>query len=624
MPTLVTAKNGDCLCGIASDFGFFDCKPLRDLPENSTLLSRELRDGDQVTVPDLAVEDHPRAIDTKHTFKVKTSPPVNIRFVHGSPTLPYRDDTTTAVLNVSNFVTNLGGATGLLPFPTGFGFNVDGHDDPDTFKVEVWDPAAGASVNVKLEALKPVYTADPATGALTATSFVEFGDAQRRIDALVCNVVSAGTNNTYRSKYMRLVVDEVDRDEPSVAGQVLFVSDMADGLGTGAAGDNDSVEILDQMVRATYEVQRCTGAPKCKVSVVAPIGGDERQRVRLHFYIIRSDVGVETIPPAVPIATVKQQLRRRTFKWYRRVFAQANIAPKIVSMNVFDPPEENMLCLSHAHGNTSVSGNALTFDIETAAGAPIPFRLDLVDGETPLQVGTRVAGALPAGFTAEVTVTPRAPAAANAACDVIVTATSGDRVTITNPLIPPAGRMTVEVPRPVLTAVNSAPQDGSLSFLTTETKRYLHMAPVTDDALHCILVVGFSAATLLGRAYLPNLAVDPPFQPGLPFRSATIMAHTNALGGVLDGGDTFPMVSQHESTHILTDMVHTKTGSTNALNQLMAQFAQQNNAVDGPKRLCGGPFLVTLQQNTTLTAVDHNVRLVDLIRTSGAAKLEAW
>ena len=142
MPTKVTAKNGDCLCGIAVDYGFIDCQPLRDVAENASLLSRPLADGDEVTIPDLVVEEFSRAVDTKHTFKIKSSPPFNIRFVHGSPDLPYRQDTDVLTLHVSNFVTNLAGADGLKTFPAGYGFNDDGHQDPDTFKIEVWDPAA--------------------------------------------------------------------------------------------------------------------------------------------------------------------------------------------------------------------------------------------------------------------------------------------------------------------------------------------------------------------------------------------------------------------------------------------------------------------------------------------------
>ncbi len=623
MPTQVIAKAGDCLCGIASDFGFFNCQPLRDLPANSRLLNGPLKDGDEVTVPDVVVEDHPRAVDTKHTFTLKTSPPVNIRYVHGSPDKPYRDDDTVSVLNISNYVTNKGGSTGSAAFPTGYGFNYDGHHDPDTFKVEVWDPAAGASVNVKLEALKPVYTAGP-DGKLTATSWVEFTDANRRIDTLECKVVSATTDNTYRSKYMRLVVDEDDRTASGTAGQVLFVTDMADGLGTDAAGDNDTVEILDQMVRATYVVDRCTGSPKCQVSVVAPIGGDERRRIRLHFYVVRREAGVNELLPGTSTDTVKQHLRRRTFRWYRRVFAQANIAPRIVSMSVIDPPDEGMLCLSHDHGNTVLAAANLTFDVESESTIPVTVTVPLIAGETPLQVGAKVGAALPAGFTAEAFATPRSTSRLNSSCDVVIKANNGERVTITNELIPPAARMTVAVPRIVTTAVDSINSDGSNSFLTIDTKRVLRSIPVTDDAIHCAVIVGFTSGTLLGQAYQHNLSTDPPFQPDLPYRSATIMAYSNSSGGVLDGGETFPMVSQHESTHILTDMIHTKASSANAANQLMAQFAELNNPVTAPKRLCDGPFTVTLEQNLTHTMVHRQVKLVEQIRTFGAGKLEAW
>ena len=116
MPTKVTAKNGDCLCAIAVDAGFLNCEPLRALPENSALLTRDLKDGDEVTVPDLVVEDHSKPVDAKHTFTLKSSPPFNIRFVHGSPALPYRDDSETTTLHVSNFVSNLGGDF-VLPTP---------------------------------------------------------------------------------------------------------------------------------------------------------------------------------------------------------------------------------------------------------------------------------------------------------------------------------------------------------------------------------------------------------------------------------------------------------------------------------------------------------------------------
>lgn len=646
MPTKVTARDGDCLCGIAVDAGFLHCEPLRALGENAAFLNRDLRAGDEVTVPDKEVEDHSKAIDTKHSFTLKSSPPFHIRFVHGSPDLPYRDDSETTTLHVSNFVTNLGGATGLAAFPTGYGFNDNGHQDPDTFKVEVWDPSAGGSVNVKLEALKPAYTAAVA-GQFTPSSYTPFTDAGRKIDALVCNVVSSGTDNTFRSKYMRLVVD--DADLAAAAGQTLLVTDLADGLGTGQAADNDTVEILDQMVRATYEIQRCTGTPKCKVTKTVEIGGSERQRVRIHFHAFRKDPGVDPMPTGVTAAVIQQHLRRRTFKWYRRVFAQAAVAPKLKSMNVIDPPEENMLCLSHSHGRPVTNARAnssfssfvswmsrglnlpdpttvqFSFRIKTAT-RDLPVRIVFNGGETPVEAGAVIIAGLPATFTGVASPTPRGTNAANPSCDVIITADNGERVTLLDVVLPAAAGMTVDVPRVDLMNVLSddASVDSSVSFLSIDMKRVLRAVPVTDDAMYCVVVGRFSTPSLRGQAFLPCLGADAAFRPELPFRSSTIMAYTSASGAVLDGGDNLPFTSPHESAHTLTDLIHTKSGASHSRTELLGSGTSVANAVGATKRLCDGPYLITISQNLTTTAVDRNVKLAEVMRTGGAEKMESW
>jgi len=649
MPTKVTAKTGDCLCGIAVDAGFLNCQPLRDLAENAAFLTRDLKDADEVTVPDLVVEDFPKPIDTKHTFVLASSPPFNIRFVHGSAALPYRDDTESRTLHISNFVTNLGGATGLAAFPAGYGFKDDGHQDPDTFKVEVWDPAAGGSVNVKLEALKPVYTAG-ADGNLSVTSYVPFTADGRVIDALVCNVASDTSANTFRSKYMRLVVDEADRDAAGVTGQTLFISDLADGLGTGAATDNDTIEILDQMVRATYTINRCPGAPKCKVTTVADIGGSERQRVRVHFYAYRQDLGVDTMPTGVTATVMKQHLRRRTFKWYRRTYAQAAVGPKLMSMNIIDPPAENMLCLSHNHGRAVVkTTNAvatwmarkswLTHKIASATSdlATLNFRITTATrdlpvyvifsgGETPAEAAALTISRLPATFTGAATVTPRPGNVANASCNVLITADNGERVTLLDVVLATGIGMTVEVPRVDLMSVLSgdADIDFSPSFLSIDMKRILQDVPVTDDAMHCVVVGQFSTPSLRGQAFMPGLGADAAFRPDLPFRSSTIMAYTSTSGAVLDGGDNLPYTSPHESSHTVCDLVHTKPSTDHSRTELLAGGTSVANAVGASKRLGDGPYLVQMQKNGTTTMTIQTVRLASVFRTEGAEKMEAW
>ena len=117
MPTQVTASTGDCLCVIAMQSGFLNCQPLRDDPGNAAFLNRPLQDGDVVTVPDIRPRNDSKSTDATHTFQQLNSPPVSIRFVHGSPDKHYLEDTTTTVLNVSNFRTDKGGADAKSPFP---------------------------------------------------------------------------------------------------------------------------------------------------------------------------------------------------------------------------------------------------------------------------------------------------------------------------------------------------------------------------------------------------------------------------------------------------------------------------------------------------------------------------
>jgi hypothetical protein len=631
MPTLVAARDTDCLCGIASDFGFADCQPLRDLPENAAFLNRELRPGDQVTVPDRNVEDHSRAVDTKHTFKLRTSPPVNIRFVHGSPNLPYRDDSETTTLHVSNFVTNLAGADGLQPLPTGYGYHDDGHADPDTFKVEVWDPAAGGSVNVRLEAMKPAYTADPVTGALSVTSFTPFTDAGRFIDPLVCNVVSAGTDNTYRSKYMRLVVDEQDLAAPGAAGQLLLTTDCADGLGTGLPADNDTVEILDQTVRATYEVQRCPGSPKCKVSKVVDIGGADRQRINLHFFAIRTDPGVDTMPTGISAADMRQHLRRRTFKWYRRLYAQCDMAPRLATLDVIDPPERNMICISHMHGLPVATGTPVTIDItiRTATRNITVPTITFAGGETPVQAGDLIVANLPAGFSGTSAACTRAPANPNPAADVIITADNGERVNLfPAPVLSAGAGISIDMPRVNLMSVlaDGASNDTTLSGPTIDMKRLMRMIPTADDGMFCIVVGRFNTPGLRGQAFRQFHAATAAFQPPLPLRSATIMAYTSNSGNVLDNSDNLPFTSPHESAHVMCDMSHTISGADHSRTEILGSGTPAANSVGATKRFSDGPYLVRMTQRseTQPGGFEVQVRLADELRTQSAGKFQSW
>ena len=135
----------------------------------------------------------------------------------------------------------------LADFPRGFGDSLDAALDPGTFRVEVKDEnVTSEMVYVTLEALKPTYVGG------TATGWTEFTGEERKRRALVdveCVPISSDPH-TYRSRYIRLVVDEYDHKALANTKQGLLVTDMVTKNSVAA---DDEVEILDQKIRVWYD-----------------------------------------------------------------------------------------------------------------------------------------------------------------------------------------------------------------------------------------------------------------------------------------------------------------------------------------------------------------------------------
>src|SRR2546421_12708690 len=101
MPTVVTARNGDTLCGLAIDAGFVDCGPVRAESANSGLLARALKAGDLVTIPDIALKDVSKATEKRHRFIKKNAPAGSDWFFYGAPRKKYFHEFTLTRLKVS-------------------------------------------------------------------------------------------------------------------------------------------------------------------------------------------------------------------------------------------------------------------------------------------------------------------------------------------------------------------------------------------------------------------------------------------------------------------------------------------------------------------------------------------
>ena len=634
MPTVVAANDGDTLCGLAIDAGFVDCQPLRNEPQNAgkDFLNRPtLKKGDIVVIPDKKIKHTDKSTNKKHVFVKKTAPGVSIRFVHGSRNRPYLDDLTLAALEISNYESNLAGTNGRKALPIGFGFNADGDADPDTFKVEVVDPAAGGSVNAVLHALKPVYKADG-----TVDHNEEFSGAQaasRKVD-VVCKKVSSGV--AFRSRYLRLVSDEAD--QATVPTQTLLVTDIADGLGTGLPADNDTVEILDQQVRASYSVNRCPGGKKCTVTAQVPVGVN-RSRIKLVFHAFRSAPGAAGGVNGV----TNQMLQRRAFRWFRRAYAQASMAPKLVAPRVefVDPPPDNMLVVCQDHGrfssgfNGALAQSTLSFTLSVppphpAGGPPDPVvSVPLTPLLTPKQIGDLVVAALPAGFSGSTFENARAFNAVNGSCDVIITRTDGTRVMIINETTDDTSA-TVTVARVNMNNVNDADNFNTLIPTTAEFRRVIRAAPGAADQLDCYVIGRFANFGLRGRAFVPAGDLAAAFQPPDPLRFAAIMATSSNSGPVLDGGDNLPFTFPHEAGHVLNDAFHTDAADPNGPTQLMSGTGTSvANAVNATKRICDGPVLVRYAmfnpaQPTPGAAQTVQINAVQRFRTGAATVSEAW
>ncbi|MEZ5425016.1 MAG: hypothetical protein R2747_02015 [Pyrinomonadaceae bacterium] len=608
MPTNYIVQPSDTLCNIAYKHGLADCTTLRAEPGNAAIVARngfqaapagddepiQLIPGETVVVPDKTEKKADGSTEQKHSFVVRGDL-ATIRFVHGSPNLPYASDLTLNNLNISNYITNRGGAAdGSRPFPadTVRRFNNDGHTDPDTFKVEVFHKKGAGDINVDIEVLRPVY--NPA--GVLQPNFKRFPAAIRGDRLMTSPASKQGSTQCFRTCYLRLVVDAADK---AAAGtQTLLASDMHD------AGDS-KVEILDQMVKASFEIPSCTAGVKCKTTVKVPIGND-RKRLRLAIHVLRKTPGGALI---VPLAGAE----RRVWTWFRRVYAQAGIGPKLArAVRGVDPPE-NLVSISNDSGLTAAGDGQLKFRINAAGKASqVIGPITPGAGDTPLTTANALAALISAPYTAKVSENPARfndPAGQKSA-DIVITETSGVRVTI-DQVGSGDSRQTLKVGRAnplnleswAVPAGNNNWNAGSL-----EQRTVLKNHDTGDDRVDVFVVQSLSGGSG-GEAMMSNHRVDPA-RPSI----SQVKFSAFIIASMMDGTDNDPFAMPHEVGHVAGEVVHT----SNAENeQLMNEgYLGSPNAVGLRKRIRDGA--------ARYTSPVGNFNLVDRIRLEGAPLLESW
>lgn len=469
-----------------------------------------------------------------------------VRFVDDGGVPATTSATVKNTLEISNRVTT-------QALPTGF---TDVSDDRDNFKVEVLDAAATgntiAANKVEVEALKRDHSAF---------------SPRRKINVELQRV---GTSQLFRSKYLRLVVD--DADQAANAAQTLL---------TDWDSSDENVEILGQNVKVTYTP--ASGA----VTSETTVGSANRSFVRVSLHVLKA-----TAAGAGVVTTA--QATTRVKKWIRRAYAQISMTPQLINAREV-PPLENLISISNDHGRSATGGAASRISLTLRSKRPgVPDVTQaigpytVVAGHTPMQTADALRALIEATptFAARAVQNPPTLEATitQGSADIIVTDPSGGTVSIEG-LSATDATQTVTVGVVNVGALEgwAAAPAGSppgtavpLNWVVGSImQRTLLQAYDTGSDRIDILVIGAFTSGDRGQAMMPGTIYAAGKQ-AIP----TVTMSAFVMKDVMDGTDNNPFSLPHECGHTLLDAIHA-TDTT----QLMRNRTSGTNVVDGSKRI---------------------------------------
>jgi hypothetical protein len=570
-PTTVIAGVNDTLCGIAAANGFVDCTPLRALPANAAFTTRALQAGDVVTVPARTEGLEPGQTEATHTFQRAGEPVAAIRFIHGSPNLPYDKDPTLRELNVSNYQTDLAGNNRTSPFVNAAvrKFDAAAHADQDTFKVEIKDlKTKKTDLDVRIEARRPTYNAlNQLIGITDFPGDPNDATSERAKRGLKTQASKQGSTKTcFRSGYLRLVVDPVDKAvRPD---QTILTTDMVQ------QGD-EVVEILDQRIRAEYELDTCpapAGQTKCKVSAEIDLCDLARQqRVKLTVHVCRAardGAGVITV----------DQARQGLGRFLRGVYAQAHLGFRLIDPQIrLIQPVANLIAIADGQGRRSQGGQAIAVQVTidgATFNAAIVTQPNVLPVTTANDLATALRAALPAGTRVVPTQNKAVAGQAIGSADVLVgdPLTQDVQVTVTTSN---DARHPVTVGR-VNAQLTTEFVNADMHVGTLHERALVKNYDTGSDRIDLFIISQFPAGSnTLGEAFIPFQNKTANLQTGqIMLNSAVVLDRS------LTSDQNEFTVTPHELSHILLDANH-----ANDSKELMDATVPAPIPFNGPKRI---------------------------------------
>jgi hypothetical protein len=262
--------------------------------------------------------------------------------------------------------------------------------DPEDVRVQILDAAAqGMRLNARLEAVS--------------------GDGRQVHGSLALSLSRPNAELPFRSRFVRLVGDDVDANARGIAGQVLRVAlrdqvrivypsalgEVRQLLRVGRPGDEDGARAARQAVLRVVVLRAYPGGPPV-------IGVDDLSALR----IVREEIAIAN-----------------------EIWLQCLItfgAPSETSVSIVDPPGPTMLAIGDGDG-LPARGGSVRFRVDGVPIGPIETAPDAL----PQDTAVRIAQALrAAGFAPSVTVNPPAVFGAGPSADVLVRRNDGAFVVI--------------------------------------------------------------------------------------------------------------------------------------------------------------------------------------------------
>jgi hypothetical protein len=471
------------------------------------------------------------------------TPVIHIVDDGGTPTTS--SATVKSTVEVSNRVTT-------ADLPPGF---LDVSLDRDNFKIEVIDSTITGNVipanKIDLEALNH-----------KKESF----SPPRKLQAELRRV---GTTNVFRSRYIRLVVDDADLAATGILPDQKLLTDWDPA--------HPEVEILAQVVRATY-----SSANAGKVIWEATVGNGIRMHVRVALHVLLASGS-----PVVPLADTQLRVQ----KWMRRNYAQISMAPKITLAETVRG-DENLISISDDTGTNATGGGAISFTLRW--GARFSRKTFTVGPHTPLAGDTpmvtanhlvtliRQSSELNArAVQNSYFMTPGtggAAATAGGSADVVITDRAGTRVWISG-LTATDATQTVAVAQ--VNATNFRGWGGYTYWFggSIAQRCVLQNHDSGRDRIDIVVVVNLvnnvGVSDALGHAL--NAGDD---YPAGQRPAREVMRSVYIAAQCMNAGDGDCYALGHECGHVLLDATHVPGNSA----QIMWDKYLGGSRVDGPKR----------------------------------------